>query len=415
MAEALNATCPALEERQQQEVITSGEEDLLATCSTVEGAETPAETGALLSQLAEEEVFAQGRLGTTTTREQLANVDERLTQLRGGSSGIDLTGLNVAVDGERVPPLMLASAAEGVLGVNADGEEEIGADFARWGLYLNGNITRSERDRTTRESGFDADAWGITGGADYRLTDQVVLGGSLGYSRTDTSLSSDSGGIDTEGYTASLYGTWYQAQGLYFDAIVSYGVNEYDTKRRVDTSGGPISAEGEPDGDQVAVSLDGGYDLARGPWTFGFQARAVYLEADVDGYRETPSAPGATGSGSLLEIDDQRIESFITELAVQATYAISTRVGVILPTARLGWEHQFADDERDLAARFVNDPTSTTFRIRSDSPDRDYINAGAGLSAQFAQGRSAFIFAESVLGREDVTEYSVSAGVRLEF
>ncbi|WP_440996002.1 autotransporter outer membrane beta-barrel domain-containing protein [Arhodomonas sp. SL1] len=409
VADAVTDACDAIIALPPSER-TDGNEDLLNTCGTIQSSSS---AGPLLDELAHDELFTQGRLAESTARGQLSNVDQRVAKLRAGSPGVDLSGLNISIDGQAMPGQVLQAAAYEALGGGAG--DQVGAGFSRWSVYANGNITRGERDRTRRESGYDADSWNITVGSDYRISDTFFVGGSVGYSRSDTDLRADSGGIDSEGISLSAYATLFEKRGYYLDAVVSYGFNSYDTSRELNVGGGSFTAEGDPDGEQYTVSLDAGYDINRGAWTIGLQGRLVYLEAEIDGYRESPSNPTVAGSGSLLEIDDQSTDSLTSELAAQVTYALSTSFGVVLPTARLGWEHQFADDSRGMAARFVNDPSSTTFRIRSDEPDRDYFNVGAGVSAQFARGRSAFVFIDWLAGHERESKYSVNAGLRMEF
>lgn len=409
VADAITTACDAIIALPTAER-TDGQADLLNTCGTVQSSSTP---GSLLRGLAQDELFSQGRLAETTAQGQLSNVSQRVAKLRSGASGFDLSGLGITIDGEALSGRLLETAAFRALGGGAG--DEIGTDFSRWSTYINGSIKRGERDRTSRESGYDADSWNITAGTDYRITDEFFVGGSLGYSRSDTDLDADSGGVDSDGVTLSAYATLFDEQGYYVDAVVSYGFNSYDTSRELNAGGGSFRAEGDPDGEQYTVSLDGGYDISRGAWTIGLQGRFVYLETDIDAYQETPSSPGIAGAGSLLAIEDQSTDSLTSELAAQVSYAVSTSFGVLQPTARLGWEHEFANDSRGMAARFINDPSNTIFRIRSDRPDRNFFNAGTGFSAQFARGRSAFLFVDWIMGHERVTQYTVNAGLRLEF
>jgi hypothetical protein len=53
--------------------------------------------------------------------------------------------------------------------------------------------------------------------------------------------------------------------------------------------------------------------------------------------------------------------------------------------------------------------------VGTDDPDTDYFNLGAGVSAVFAAGRSAFIYYETSAGRDDITEHSIAGGLRFEF
>jgi outer membrane autotransporter protein len=102
-------------------------------------------------------------------------------------------------------------------------------------------------------------------------------------------------------------------------------------------------------------------------------------------------------------------------LGGQASYSISQPWGVLVPQARLEWLHEFEDDSRLVTASFAQDTGAVEFSVPTDNPDRDYFNLGLGVAAVLPQGRSVFLYYETVVGRNDLTQHSVAAGVRLEF
>jgi hypothetical protein len=53
--------------------------------------------------------------------------------------------------------------------------------------------------------------------------------------------------------------------------------------------------------------------------------------------------------------------------------------------------------------------------VPTNNPDRNYFNLGAGLSATFTRGVSAFVYWETVLGRQNFTANSFTGGIRFEF
>ena len=68
-----------------------------------------------------------------------------------------------------------------------------------------------------------------------------------------------------------------------------------------------------------------------------------------------------------------------------------------------------------ITARFVSDPANNPILLQTDTPDRDFFNFGAGLSAVFQRGVAAFAYYETVLALRDVTAHKVAVGVRLAF
>ena len=104
-----------------------------------------------------------------------------------------------------------------------------------------------------------------------------------------------------------------------------------------------------------------------------------------------------------------------TVLGGSAAYAFSLPWAVLLPTMLFEWEHEHLDSSRLISGALVVDPAQTVFGAPTNNPDRNYFNLGAGITATFPRGISAFFFYETVLGRADFTAHSFTAGVRFEF
>ena len=79
------------------------------------------------------------------------------------------------------------------------------------------------------------------------------------------------------------------------------------------------------------------------------------------------------------------------------------------------WEHEYLNNSRIISGSLVVDPAQTVLGVPTNTPDRNYFNLGAGITATFQRGISAFFFYETVLGRSDFTAHSFNAGIRFEF
>lgn len=438
--QAYAVVCPRLSQEPLPES-GPGTAELLSSCATIVGAANPELNGAMdldanvdiaLRQTAAEEVATQGTNFVETSND---TIGARLAALRRGATGISLQRFALQVDDHTLPGTLVASLLPYVADAKAE-SAAIPALVRRLGLFANGTFSFGNRDETSREAGFDFETLGVTLGVDYRVTNNVVLGVAFGYISADADLDASGGSVDTQGVTASLYGTYYLANAFYVDGIASAGWNDYDVDRTIryslpstDINGIPTggtttvdqTATADTDGTQYALSVGAGYDFTRGGLTFGPFVRVNYLRLDIDGYREEIDNT-QPGFGLALDIDDQDVESLTTVLGGQASFAISVPWGVILPQVRLTWEHEFKNDSRTLTAKFVDDPGGdpnadggrTPIRFATDKPDRNFVNLGVGLSAVFARGRSAFLLYETVLGLDDVTAHNIVLGIRIE-
>jgi len=395
-AKALENTCTALEDG------TEGLEALAAACSA-----TGAEALTMIEQVTPDQVASQGNTSVEIQHTQFTNINTRLVQLRGGATGVSANGITLNFKGQPLLDKGVAYLLSNAGGGAASADEP--SPFGRLGVFINGSGSFGDTNSTNDQLGFDFNTKGITAGADYRLTDTLILGGALGYVSSDYDFDNNQGDQDITGYTVSAFGTWYQSEKVYVDGILSYGWNDFDLKRRIRFGTTDVTAKGSPDGTEFAASIGAGYDLNRGALSFGPFGRVNYIKADIDGYEENPAG------GLEQGYDDQDVDSLSTVLGGQASYAISTRRGVFSPQLRLEWAHEFEDNSQNINARFLNDPTSGTFNVRTDDPDRDYFNLGAGVAAVLGPGRSAFIYYETSVGRDNITEHSIAGGLRFEF
>ena len=398
------------------------EERLQEDCSVLIGASFDDQTqaSAALGQVTADQASAPADASQTSVRSQIQNVNTRIAALRAGATGLSARGLTVNVDGQSLPAGQIAEELMGGLaGATGGAAGDIALDLGRWGVFVNGTVTSGDKDRTANEDGFDFDAWSVTLGADYRFRDNLIAGAALGYSKNDTDLDDNGGDLDTEGINLSLYGTYYQDSGLYLDGILTYGWNDYDQQRNIRYDIGSVSvdqfAKSDFDGSQWSASFGGGYAISRGALTFGPTARLEYLRTDVDGYRERMSNPGADGGGWAVSIRDQDVSSFTSQLGGEVSYAVNTSWGVLLPSVHLEWVHEFEDGTDNVVGHFVQDPTVTQFSLVTDSPDEDYFNLRVGLSAQFAHGRSGYIYYRQLIGFENLDAHTIGAGLRLEY
>lgn len=414
---AIDKACPALVQQLASSSLNAAERDLLARCSELVGnaGGSPNAVTVALGQMLNEEIAAQDDAAFTTTGAQFDNLKARIAALRSGTQGVSFDGLALAGSGGALPLSFLPSA----IVADEGGSDEVGADFSRWGFFASGTVGRGDRDNDGDSPGYEFDTYGLTAGIDYRYSDKLVFGGALGYTDNDTDVNGDQGSLQTQGYSASLYGAWYQGDAWFADAVLTWGSNSYDLTRRVRYQIGSSQidqiASASPDGDQLQFALSAGRDFNRGAWSFGPYARVTTTSIDFDGYIERMSSPGAPGGGLAMAVEDRKLESLEGVLGGKASYTMSTSWGILIPHVQIEALHEFEDDPDAIVSRFANDPTGTSIMITPDAVDTDYFNIGLGLSGVFANGRSAFLYYERRAAQRDFSQDSLAIGVRIEF
>ena len=338
------------------------------------------------------------------------HVGARISGLQGGLAGIKFPKIRLNSNEQSFTGTQFAGLLPfAVSGAFATNES---SPFDRLGVFINGEINFGDQDSTNRQRGFEFHIPGITGGVDYRFTDNFFLGAAFNFSSVDADLDSDGGGVDANAYSGSLYGTYYILEKIHFEGIVTFGFITYDIERSITSTTIEQAAESETDGTQFSFSFGGGYDFDVGGFTLTPLARLDYIRVDIDGYREHIDN---TNSGAL-RFDSRDVDSLTSVLGAQGSYAISTSFGVLLPQVRFDWLHEFLNDSKTIKASGINDndTVSSVINITTNNPDRNFFNLGGGMSGTFAHGISAFIYYETLLGLDDLTSHNIVAGIRME-
>lgn len=411
LATWLDNACPRI----TQAADTPDQLDLAAICNNLKDPRTStAQAVAALDAINGEELIGSAAMVVRLMGQQHGNLSQRINALRSGASGIDLAGLSVSVSGQQISGNVLQELLDGMTGGAASAD-----DFGRWGLFVNGRANFGEKDRTDDQVGFDFDTIGVTTGLDYRLRDNFIVGGSVGYTKLDANFDHSGGSIDIDSWNGSLYGTYFVADSFYVDASLSYGDSGYDSVRHIVYTdvGGTVNrtAKGDTDGTQSAAGIASGYDFNKGPWTFGPHIGAYYVNVDADAYDEH-------GAGGLnLAIGDQNAESFTLNGGAHLSRVFTPSWGVLIPHLRIDYVHEFKDGRELVDVGVVADPFSAdpldptpAIELRTDRADPDYCVWSAGVSAQFINGISGFLNYQGTAAYNNLSLSELSFGMRWE-
>ncbi|MGR9051025.1 MAG: Calx-beta domain-containing protein [Gammaproteobacteria bacterium] len=368
----------------------------------------------ILESIVPEQIAAQGTSAVEFGFLQLKFLHGRIVSLRSNDKNrqFDILGLNVNMNGNSMPLGQLSQFASQTMyggAASADNTDEPFRD-SPLGFFLKGQITVGNRDSSGRQTGYDIETKGITLGADYRFTDDLVMGLAAGYGNTQNDFNNNKGDMTTESGDFSLYGSYYLPEDFYVDWIFSYTLNAYDMNRKISFPGVTTSALSNPNGHQYGFSFGLGKDFFVESTFISPYGRIEYLDTTVDAYSER-----AAGAANLA-VQEQNFQSVMTTFGGQISQAISMPWGVISPGVRAEWVHQFKYNDREINARFINAPTGTgQFTILTDTPDRNYFNLGASIAASLPEGRSAFFRYEARVGQERVSSHTLELGVRVPF
>jgi outer membrane autotransporter protein len=278
--------------------------------------------------------------------------------------------------------------------------------FTRWGAFLNGDYEDGRQTSTDELTGFKNTTKGVTVGADYRFPNNNVLGAAVAYAKADTDLADSGGNQTAKGYGFSVFGTFVPTTNAYIDGILNFGHNKYDGSRKQLQDG---FATHHTNGDQWGLAVNAGYQFNRGPLALTPYGRVEYIDAKVDGYDENGNSQEA------LTIGEQRIKATTLTVGGQVSYSLSTSWGVLLPNARIEFQHVADRNIQNVTASLPGNPIFLPITIPILGEDRTFGNFALGVSGVFPRGVSAFFNYEQLFGKDNFSDRHYSLGLRIEF
>lgn len=314
------------------------------------------------------------------------------------------------------------------LGLNAGNS----ADYGNFSLFINAVNEQFDRTRTLdvdQEKGFDGWKSGLQVGGDWRIGDRLIVGGLIGVDHSEATLDpdlpgtnftphTDEGGNRSDTVFVNLFTSYGVTENLYVEGTVGVGYTDHTFDRNAvfqetnrATPQTNVFTSGQANGYDLSASVGAGYDFYHKALSFGPYVRVNYAYTVVDAYTEEDR----NNSGMNLHVQEDKTTSMTTVLGIQASYAISTDWGVLLPQARFEYEHEFRKDPRTVVTSLAQSNSGALLTVTSDDPDRNYYNIGFGLLAILPNGWMPFVDAEFLASYKDLDRQRYTAGLRVEF
>lgn len=394
--------------------------DLQSTCQLIAGLDEndPADAAQLqqiLDAAAPEEAFSLNDSIVYTSDYQTTNVLGRLIALRKATAKAELeldSALRIRTE-EQTPTDTSILSLDGLAAQFANGGGAASALFSKLGVFFSGQASEGDIDGDLLEQDTDFHTASFTFGSDYRFTDNVLAGVGVGVIQRDSSFSSVAGGTESEGINLTVFGTWYEQDSTYIDAVLDIGSNSYDLERNISIdSSNQIFALGSTDSSFVSFTAGAGRTFNLASWDLGGYLRISLSNANVDEYSERANTTGA-GSGSVFSIGSQTVTSQTLVVGFEVSRTFNTTRAIVIPVIRVEYENENKRNKDDIEATLVASQISSSY----SGTDRDtsYSNFALGASMVLPNGKSAFAFYETHIQHDFVTQNWLKVGFRFEF
>ena len=451
MANSINTVCPNLDARATAPDRTVAESQLNAVCANMVfngGGTVPLPDGTQVNvpgfQLSQEELNAatqringeevqamQQQVGDVRAT-QVANITARMEAIRAGLATPGLSFAGLSLDGGE--QILTAGYEDDAVAPEVD--SLVGEDgtlsapvWDKLGVFVTGGGSFGDKSNSGKVTGYDFYTVGLTTGVDYRLRDDFVVGGAVGYSYykvdfNDNQNNASDQDLDSNSVIFSFFGTYFPnkdslipLQGLFLDGLASFGWSFFDMSRHIivpsnNAAVPTIDEKANSDTTAFQYQFAGnlGYEFNIRQFTITPVARAQYVKADVGSYEESGASP------LNLKVGSQDATSLTTNLGASLGYAFSTQYGVLEPTIRAEYVHEFKNDDNGARIRYASDPTGTSaFNVITEGSNSNYAILGAALTGTLAGGWSAFTDFQTFVGLGHFDIYTFRAGFRKEF
>jgi uncharacterized protein YhjY with autotransporter beta-barrel domain len=278
-----------------------------------------------------------------------------------------------------------------------------------WNAFIDGGVDIGDLDGNQDITDSDYTGYRVRGGADFRVTRDLRVGGLFGYEHTDVDLDNEGSRAHVDGYTPGIYASYSDRKGFYANGLFTYTRNDYTTDRRIVIPGVDRTANGSTSGDQFSGDLDGGYEFHAGDWVLGPNAGLTYVNLGIDGFNET----GADTAD--LDIGQESSDSLRSRVGGMIRYRGRIGSVTVCPHASAFWQHEFLDRSRVLTSSFADVPAAGAFGVNTTEGDRDNALLGAGVNVGINQYVTVFADYGAEVGGETFFGESATGGVRVSY
>lgn len=319
------------------------------------------------------------------------------------------TARQVTQAGTQLAPVPHAQAGNAMLAIN-DGAQGVVADRAEslraakqagaatsddvqtWGRAFGGAEQRGTTNggSFSEVSGSNLTYGGLAVGVDKGIGNgDWRVGGAFSYTHGQSNATGDASGqsLGVNAFGVVLSQGWTAPSGhAYVDLSENVSIDQFDESRSINLAGVSAGgASGHFSGTSYGARVEAGLPLAlRGGIDITPYLGLGVEHLDLGGYTETDG-----GSGVGLNVNGASYTSVRSTLGVKVSKAFETKVGTVVPYAKLAYVHEFAGTPSNTTAVFNGDMTGeTSFTTVSAAPVRNIADVVLGTALFRAKGLS---------------------------
>jgi outer membrane autotransporter protein len=246
---------------------------------------------------------------------------------------------------------------------------------------------------------YDYSIGGTAMGAEAVVAQDVSVGASFGYAKSEVEVKGDAGQTSIGSFMGSAHGR-FERGGAFITGTVGGGHQDLDLLRTASVGAGAIDAEADTSGWLAGAGLMAGFRAqVDGGWTIAPTASLSYLHQWIGGYEEEVGT---------VSIDIEEHDTGLWRLRTEIEGRHSQIVGEthVAPYVKLGWVGEHGGGGT-AAGSFS---TGDEFKLAIGTREEVRALGGVGLDLSFASGFDAHLSYEGEASRTSAV-HSIMGGV----
>jgi autotransporter-associated beta strand protein len=242
-----------------------------------------------------------------------------------------------------------------------------------WGAAYGGSAT-TDGNAVVGSHDTTARAYGVVGGADYKITPDALVGFALAGGGTSFSIASALGSGNSDLFQAGVFGR-QNIGAAYLSAALAYGWQDVTTNRTVTVAGTDV-LRASFKAETFSARFEGGHRFATPLAGITPYVAAQVISFNLPAYTEQVLA----GTGTFaLNYGAQTTTATRTELGLRTDKSFAVQDGIFTLRGRAAWAHDYNSD-RAVTAVFQTLP-GAAFVVNGAraNPDGALVSAGAEM------------------------------------
>jgi uncharacterized protein with beta-barrel porin domain len=242
-----------------------------------------------------------------------------------------------------------------------------------WGAAYGGSVT-IDGNAIVGSHTTTARAYGVVGGADYKITPNTLIGFALAGGGTNYSLSDAMGTGRSDLFQAGVFGR-QNIGAAYLSAALAYGWHDVTTNRTVAVPGGDV-LQARFRAETFSGRFEGGYRFAT-----PFAGITPYVAAQAISFNLPAYAEQVLGGAGVFALNyaAQTTTATRTELGLRTDKSFAVQDGIFTLRGRAAWAHDYNNDRAVTAVFQALPGASFVVNGARGNPDGALVSAGAEM------------------------------------